>query len=101
MFNLLLYDNTCVDNCPDKFEPNNATINQCILVGLICPDGFHVNAPGTGCVPNTFECQPGFMINDKNTACIPVPGTPVPFPFLLFTISMIIVVFGSFLKERI
>jgi hypothetical protein len=56
MFSLLLYDNTCIDNCPDKFEPNNATNNQCILVGLICPDGFHVNAAGTGCIPNTFEC---------------------------------------------
>jgi hypothetical protein len=41
------------------------------------------------------------MINSKNTACIPVPGTPVPFPFLLFAICMIVVVFGSYLKERI
>ncbi len=101
LFDLLLYDGKCVDHCPDFFEPNNATINQCIRVGLICPDGFYVNSAGIGCVPNTFECKPGYMINDKNTACIPIPGTPVPFPFLLLAISMIIVVSGSFLKEKV
>ena len=41
------------------------------------------------------------MINEKNTACIPVPGTPVPFPFFILAICMIIVVSGSFLKEKV
>jgi hypothetical protein len=41
------------------------------------------------------------MINEKNTACIPVPGTPVPFPFFILAICMIIIVSGSFLKEKV
>ena len=96
----LLYQGTCVDHCPDKYEPNNATINQCVLVGLVCPDGFHVNDIGEGCVPNEFECQDGYVINEKRTACIPGPGSPVPFPFIFLAICMGVVVAGSNMKEK-
>jgi len=51
----LLYNTTCVQYCPDKYEENIAT-GQCILVGLICPEGFYVNEAGNGCVPIEFEC---------------------------------------------
>ena len=95
----LLFNGTCVDHCPDLYEPNNATINQCILVGLRCIEGFHVNDQGTGCVPNSFECELGFQINDRNTACIPAPGSAVPFPFLFTAICMSMVVAYSKLKE--
>lgn len=97
----MLYDGTCVDHCPDKYEANNATVNQCILVGLICPDGFHINSAGDGCIPNEFECDPGYEINSKNTACIPAPGSPVPFPFFFLSICLSLVVLGSYMKERI
>jgi hypothetical protein len=97
---LLLYNNTCVDHCPLKFEPNNQTINQCILVGLICPDGFYVNAAGEGCVPIQFFCEEGFEINEAGTACIPIPGTPVPFPFLFLALCCYLIVTGSHLKDK-
>jgi len=96
----LLYKGTCVDHCPDKYEENNLTPNQCILVGLICPEGFHVDTTGDGCIPNEFECKPGYEINKKNTACIPVPGTPIPFPFLIMGVCMLVVVYDSRMKER-
>lgn len=97
---MLLYKKTCVSHCPDKYEANNATINQCILVGLQCPDGFYVNAAGDGCVPKVFECKPGYVINAKRTACIPGPGTPVPFPFLFLAGCMSLVVAGSYMKDK-
>ena len=97
----LLYKGTCVDHCPDKYEENNETPNQCILVGLICPEGFHVDKTGDGCIPNEFECKPGYEINSKNTACIPVPGTPIPFPFLIMAACMIAVVLDSRMKEKL
>ena len=96
----LLFKSTCVDHCPDKYEANKATVNQCILVGLICPDGFHINADGEGCVPNEFECKEGYEINQKKTACIPKSGSPVPFPFIFTTICLGILVGGSYMKER-
>jgi hypothetical protein len=70
------------------------------LVGLICPEGFHVNAAGDGCIPNEFLCEEGYIINERRTACIPLPGTPVPFPFLIFGLCAVLVVSGSYLKER-
>jgi hypothetical protein len=94
-----LYNKTCLDHCPLMYEPNGEEPNQCILVGLICPEGFHVNDLGDGCIPNQFECKVGYEINDKNTACIPLPGTPIPFPFLFFGICMTLVVAYSKLKE--
>lgn len=96
----LLFDGTCVDHCPDKYEANDAAVNQCILVGLICPEGFHINTAGDGCIPNEFECEPGYEINKKNTACIPAPGSPVPFPFLFMSVCLALVVLGSYMKER-
>ena len=95
-----MYKSTCVDHCPEKYEPNNATINQCILVGLICPAGFYVNAAGEGCVPNDFQCSKGYEINAAKTACIPAPGTPVPFPFFFMTVCIYLVVTGSNLKDK-
>lgn len=94
-----LYNKTCIDHCPSKFEPNGEEPNQCILVGLICPEGFHINDEGDGCIPNTFECKEGYEINDKNTACIPIPGTPIPFPFIFMGICMSLAVAYSKLKE--
>jgi hypothetical protein len=73
--------------------------NQCILVGLICPDGFHINEDGEGCIPNQFECKPGYVINKRNTACIPVPGTPIPFPFIIIFVCSAFVVGYSKMKE--
>jgi len=96
----LLYKTSCVDHCPDLYEANNATINQCVLVGLICPEGFHVNEDGDGCIPNYFECKEGYEINSKNTACIPVPGTPIPFPFFFMAFCMCMVVAYSYFKEE-
>lgn len=95
----LLFKGTCIDHCPDKYEENNQVPNQCVLVGLICPEGFHVNAQGEGCVPNEFECKEGYEINERNTACIPVPGTPIPFPFLFMAFCMSLVVAYSKFKE--
>ena len=71
-----------------------------MLVGLVCPDGFHVNAAGEGCVPNKFECAEGYEINAKRTACIPAPGSPVPFPFLFMAVCMGLIVAGSNMKEE-
>ena len=96
----LLYKGTCIDHCPDKYEENNLIPNQCVLVGLICPEGFHVDSIGDGCIPNEFECKVGYMINSKNTACIPVPGTPIPFPFLFSGLLMVVVVVDSHMKEK-
>lgn len=67
---------------------------------MICPEGFHVNDEGEGCVPNEFECKPGYEINPKRTACIPAPGSPVPFPFLFMAICMSLTVAGSYMKEK-
>lgn len=102
----LLYKGTCIDHCPDKYwnetviGRDNEPVNQCVLVGLICPEGFHVNDAGEGCVPNEFECKDGYEINEKRTACIPAPGSPVPFPFLFTAICMGLVVAGSYMKEK-
>lgn len=97
---LLLYKKTCVDHCPHKYEANNATINQCILVGLICPAGYYVNAAGEGCVPNEFDCKPGYVINKAKTACIPGPKAPVPFPFFFAAICCVLTAAGSHMKNK-
>ena len=74
---------------------------QCILVGLICPTGFHVNEAGDGCIPNDIECKDGYMVNSARTACIPAPGSPVPFPFLILTLCLCLIVLGSYIKDKI
>lgn len=51
-------------------------------------------------MPIKFECKTGYEINDARTACVPMPGSPVPFPFLLGAIFMSFLVLGSHLKEK-
>jgi len=34
-----------------------------VYEGLVCPELFHVNDAGDGCVPDQFECPSGYMIN--------------------------------------
>jgi len=67
---------------------------------LICPEGFTVNEAGDGCIPNEFECPEGQIINAKRTACVPAPGSPVPFPFLIFSIILCLLVLGSYIKDK-
>lgn len=69
-------------------------------MGLICPEGFTVNEAGDGCIPNDFECPSGYVINTKKTACVPAPGSPVPFPFLILTIILCLLVVGSYIKDK-
>ena len=66
----------------------------------MCPEGFYINEAGDGCIPNDFECKEGYEINERKTACIPAPGTPVPFPFLFMTVCVLLVVTGSYIKEK-
>jgi len=98
MYDYYLYNGTCVEFCPDKFEPN--LLNQCVLVGLVCPFGFTVNEAGDGCVPNEYECKEGYVINQARTACVPEPGSVVPFPFLLLALGIGLLVLGSYLKDK-
>lgn len=71
-----------------------------MLVGLICPTGFTINEAGDGCIPNYIECKSGYMINTYRTACIPEPGFPVPFPFLILSICIGLIVFGSHIRDK-
>lgn len=47
-----------------------------------------------------FECADGYELNENNSACVPVPGSPVPFPFLIATVFVSFLVLGSYLKEK-
>lgn len=98
MNDYLLFNTTCVQYCPDKYEPND--FGQCILVGLICPEGFTINEAGDGCIPNDFECKDGYIINNARTACVPAPGSVIPFPFVFFALCLGLLVFGSYLKDK-
>jgi uncharacterized membrane protein len=40
------------------------------------------------------------MINAKRTACVPAPGSPVPFPFLIFSLILCLLVLGSYIKDK-
>jgi hypothetical protein len=40
------------------------------------------------------------MINDAHTACIPAPGSPVPFPFILTSLILGLLVLGSYIKDK-
>lgn len=55
---------------------------------------------GDSCVPIPFECAAGFELNENNSACIPLPGSPIPFPFLIASIFVSFLVLGSYLKEK-
>mmetsp|Transcript_43828 Transcript_43828/g.42324 ORF Transcript_43828/g.42324 Transcript_43828/m.42324 type:complete len:385 (+) Transcript_43828:1678-2832(+) len=95
----LLFNTTCIQYCPLKYEANNET-GQCVLVGLICPTGFSINEAGDGCIPTEIECRDGYMINTGRTACIPEPGFPVPFPFIILSICFVIIVLGSYIRDK-
>ena len=69
-------------------------------MGLICPSGFRVNEAGDGCIPNEFECPEGYQINTQRTACVPKPGSAVPFPFLIFSVILSLLVLGSYIKDK-
>lgn len=71
---------------------------ECVYVGLICPVNF--TESGDSCVPIPFECATGFELNENNSACIPLPGSPIPFPFLIASIFVSFLVLGSYLKEK-
>jgi hypothetical protein len=40
------------------------------------------------------------MINTDKTACVPKPGSPVPFPFILSSVIMSLLVLGSYIKDK-
>ena len=94
-----LYNTSCVQYCPPKYEGKNDTM-QCVLVGLICPAGFTINEAGDGCIPNEFECPSGYIINKERTACVPAPGSPVPFPFLILSACLSLLVLGSHVMDK-
>ena len=68
--------------------------------GLSCPKNFKINKTGDGCIPTVFDCKPGYTINSDHSACIPKPGSPVPFPFILASIILSLLVFGSYIKDK-
>lgn len=90
---------TCVQYCPHKYNMT-ADGMECEYVGLKCPDKFKIDSSGNGCVPVDFECADGFELNENNSACVPLPGSPIPFPFLIATIFVSFLVLGSYLKEK-
>jgi len=98
LFDMFLFNSTCVEVCPNKYEPNS--LGQCVLVGLICPIGFKVNDLGDGCVPDEYQCKNGFEINEARTACVPAPGSIVPFPFLFFSFCCGLLVLASYIKAK-
>lgn len=70
------------------------------MVGLICPDGFFVNDAGNGCVPYEYDCEDGYHINLRETACVPIPGSIISYPFLILTTFMVLLTFGSYIKDN-
>lgn len=52
------------------------------------------------CIPELFECAEGYELNEQRSACVPLPGSPIPFPFLIATIFVSFLVMGSYLKEK-
>jgi len=73
---------------------------ECEWVGLQCAVNYTADASGNNCVPIYFECAEGFFLNEDLTACVPVPGSPIPFPFLIASIFVSFLVLGSYLKEK-
>ena len=88
----------CVQYCPEKYANNDN--NVCVYEGLVCPPGFELNQSKDGCIPKKFDCDPGYTINDAKTACVPEPGSAVPFPFLLLSLLLCLLVLGSYLKDK-
>ena len=56
---------------------------------------------GEACIPNEIECDEGYIVNKARTACIPAPGSPIPFPFLILTLILCLIVLGSYIKDKI
>lgn len=52
------------------------------------------------CIPIYYECAEGYELNENKSACIPLPGSPVPFPFLIAAVFVSFLVLGSYLKEK-
>jgi hypothetical protein len=98
LYDYHLFNSTCVEFCPDKYEAND--LGQCVLVGLICPLGFKVSSAGNGCVPDKYQCKSGFEINEARTACVPAPGSVIPFPFFFFALCCGILVLASHIKAK-
>ena len=73
---------------------------MCVWEGLFCPDDFQINKAGDGCIPKLWECKEGYTINAEKTACIPKPGSPVPFPFILSSVILSLLVLGSYIKDK-
>lgn len=73
---------------------------ECVYIGLICPANFVPDHTGDGCIPILKECVKGYELNQDLTACVPVPGSPVPFPFLIAAVFVSFLVLGSYLKEK-
>ena len=72
----------------------------CFYVGLECPVNYTAAADGNSCVPTNIVCASGYEVNEQKTACVPLPGSPIPFPFLITSVFISFLVLGSYLKEK-
>lgn len=92
-----LYDFSCLAECPSGYEDMQ---NQCVVKGLRCPFGHIVNPTGSGCILSAKVCDGDFLLNLSKDRCIPLPGNYVPFPLLITSGFMLVIILGSWIITR-
>jgi hypothetical protein len=75
-------------------------LNQCVVKGLRCPFGHIVNPSGTGCILSAKVCDGDFQLNLSRDRCIPSPGNYIPFPLLIASGFMLVIILGSWIISR-
>ena len=94
----MLYNNTCIEDCPLKYKASGSV---CILVGLVCPTDYELNSDATACIPKALTCEEGFELNDSGDKCIPDRTGIVPFPFIFLLICLTLIVVVSKIKDKL
>ena len=88
-----LFDFQCLSECPEGYEV--AKNQQCVVKGLRCPFGHVVNPSGSGCILAAKVCDGDFQLNASKDRCIPLPGKYIPYPLLIASGFLLVVIIGS------
>lgn len=71
-----------------------------MLIGLICPFGYEVNALGNACMLKAKICDTGMRLNYAKNACIPEPVSYIPFPLIISCVLLSLLAIGSKIKYK-
>ena len=92
----VLYNNSCIENCPTKFEVQSGAW---VEVGLKCPDNYKISSDGTACIPTQLAWKSGFKLNSSGK-WVPDGTGFVPFPFMFILLFVMLVVIAGKIKDK-